>query len=280
MRTFDSDNLPEGFPSDGIQNIQGKRYITHVGLVWLANHRGKPWSSTIDNIERMYGDDGWPFYVEVTVTITDGECSHTALGDATRSNVGRNIVPHFVRMAHTRAMNRALRAFVGYAGCTSDELGFNDEPIEAKPARSSKQDHASDSQQVASVSAPVVDNGDRNRSIREARNGDPSCPHCGAMVYDNRETAKGSQPLFVCSAKDRCAGAKRKGDRVYGWSSWDPDWWDKQKRQTDAVEEDNRKVGEPAARGLIDEVADSIGSAYRDVRDERGEPFYDEDLPF
>ena len=285
MKTFDSNNLPDGFPNDGIQMIQRKPYITHVGLVWLANHRGKPWSSTIDNIERTYGDDGWPFYVEVTVTITDGECSHTALGDASRLNVGKNIVPHFVRMAHTRAMNRALRAFVGYAGCTADELGHYDSDNGGSNYQSDPVNRNRSQQQASAGRAFGEANSSdgQNRGPQKSQSGDPSCPHCGAMVYDNRETAKGSQPLFVCSARERWSGAKKKGDRVYGWSSWDPDWLDKEMRHLAADADDSRKIAPSNVNGLLDDVAQGIGSAYHDTqndRDERGEFFNDDPMPF
>ncbi|QDP52974.1 MAG: hypothetical protein Unbinned4118contig1001_8 [Prokaryotic dsDNA virus sp.] len=274
--TFDPYNLPDGFPSDGVQEIQRKPYITHVGLVWLANHRGKPWSSTIDHIERQYGDDGWPTYVEVTVTISDGEISHTAMGDATRNNVGRNIVPHFVRMAHTRAMNRALRSFCGYAGCTADELGQYDEDPTFSGSSGAQMTHA-----------PMVENGNaqprdtsvQNRAPRSAKNGDPSCPHCGSMVYDNRGTAKGKQPLFVCSAGERCTGAKKKGDKIYAWSSWDVDWWDKQLHDIKMMNADNQKV-DVIAGNLAESMV--LDGQHQDEVNQREEPpfFSDEDIPY
>ena len=201
--SFDPYNLPEGFPADGVQEIQRKPYITHVGLVWLANHRGKPWSSTIDHIERQYGDDGWPTYVEVTVTISDGEISHTAMGDATRNNVGRNIVPHFVRMAHTRAMNRALRSFCGYAGCTADELGqYDEDPTVNAPS------HA------PMTHAPVVENGMHHPVTLSSRIVNPvqqrmEIHHVhtvGRGVRQPRDSHR-KAATFVCSAGERCTGA-------------------------------------------------------------------------
>jgi len=49
--------------------------------------------------------------------------------------------------------------------------------------------------------------------------GSPSCPACGSRVWDNRETATGSQPLWSCSNKEKCPGGKGN----FAWGSWDPD---------------------------------------------------------
>lgn len=124
---------PKGFPKEGVTDYKGKELITHEGLVWLATHRG-PWSSTVDHVERVFGEDGLPIYIEATVTVSAprtteaiaiGEfvVSHTAIGDATRDNCGSMVANALPRMAHTRALSRALRASLGIGRTTAEEMG-------------------------------------------------------------------------------------------------------------------------------------------------------------
>lgn len=50
------------------------------------------------------------------------------------------------------------------------------------------------------------------------------CPNCGSKVWDNRATAKETQPKFKCSNNpEDCTG--KKGAK-YAWSSWDEDEFD------------------------------------------------------
>ena len=124
MKTF-----PKGFPSDGRADLKGKEYITKPGLVWLATNRG-PWSSTIDHVERVFGENGLPIYMEVTVTVTDWvsspPTSHTAIGDAALDNVGKMIANALPRMAHTRALGRALAASLGIGRTAAEEIPPDD----------------------------------------------------------------------------------------------------------------------------------------------------------
>jgi len=45
------------------------------------------------------------------------------IGDATQKNVNSNIAPHFLRMASTRAVNRALRLLCNVGKTSKEELG-------------------------------------------------------------------------------------------------------------------------------------------------------------
>ena len=60
MPQFNPKKLPKGFPDDGILTQHGKPYITHVGLVWLAKHQGKPWNGTIVEHDIRYDQNGEP----------------------------------------------------------------------------------------------------------------------------------------------------------------------------------------------------------------------------
>ena len=58
-----------------------------------------------------------------------------------------------------------------------------------------------------------------------------SCPNCGSMVWDNRETAKDKQPLWKCSNKDTCDNGKG-----FPWASWDEDEFDNALKKAEAQE--------------------------------------------
>ncbi len=241
-KAFDPNNLPKGFPPDGIMKQHGKPYITHVGLVWLANHRGKPWSGTIVSHDIKWNQQGHPHACVVVYKVWDDEQEHTDIGDACAANVGKMIAPHLVRMASTRAQNRALRAFVGYAGCTADELTIGD-AYEQQPASSPPGEPEQPAPQRAA--APRTGGGFRTNSTH-------ACPACGAPVWDNRETAKGKQPLWSCSRKRECPGGK------FGWASWD------------AAEFDKRGANEQPGQASAGDAALPDGPP----------PYEDSDLPF
>ena len=204
---------PEGFPADGVVRLQGKEYITHTGLVWLATRQG-PWSSSVDYIERRWAEDGLPLYIECGVTVTSGEVSHTAIGDASRANVGKMIVTALPRMAHTRALNRALRALLGYGATTAEEIPAGQESAQDAPRP--RQGGSTPTQAPNSSTGPA-----RAEQVAQSivsGGGDPKCPACDSRVWDNRATAKDKQPLWKCSNK-QCDG----GRNGYPWASWRDD---------------------------------------------------------
>ena len=63
----------------------------------------------------------------------DDERRFSGIGDASPDNVGRNIAPHLIRMAETRAKARALRDAVNVGATAMEELSDGDD---APPASS------------------------------------------------------------------------------------------------------------------------------------------------
>ena len=70
--------------------------------------------------------------VKATAEMEDGR-HFSGIGDASPENVGRNIVPHIIRMAETRAKARALRDAVNVGATALEELSDGDD---APPADS------------------------------------------------------------------------------------------------------------------------------------------------
>ncbi len=113
----------------GVEWLKGKEYVTAPGLLYaatlIARERGH---DSITSIKaELLSNDGKIATFKAVVTI--GDSVYTGHGDCTSPanddwlNCGRNIAPHFIRMAETRAVNRALRyAIGGILGCSAEEM--------------------------------------------------------------------------------------------------------------------------------------------------------------
>lgn len=100
-----------------IKNLQGREYVTHPGLVWLAHIKGL----TEVKSEMIYAD--YEKFVFIFKATAGGERgTFIGHGDATTKNVSKNIMPHLIRMAETRAISRALRLYTGVGITSTDEI--------------------------------------------------------------------------------------------------------------------------------------------------------------
>jgi hypothetical protein len=103
--------------------LRGKQVVTYRGLLHLAHQRGLLSIETAlvqtpskDNAETAIVSS------RVTMMVDGGEHAFTGIGDANPRNVGKNIAPHAIRMAETRAKARALRDAVNIGVVSVDEL--------------------------------------------------------------------------------------------------------------------------------------------------------------
>ena len=94
-------------------NLWGKEYITHEWLLDLFHTNG--WKSIHTNIVNMN-----PFIVQATAEWE--KWIYQWIGDADKQNVDKKIEMHFMRMAETRAINRALRLYNNHWWCSFEEL--------------------------------------------------------------------------------------------------------------------------------------------------------------
>ena len=104
---------------------QGKQYVLFAGLLDEAHSRGL---RGIDTELVQVPDDanGSVAIVKATAEMDDGR-RFSGIGDASPENVGRNIVPHLIRMAETRAKARALRDAVNVGATALEELSDGDD---------------------------------------------------------------------------------------------------------------------------------------------------------
>jgi|TARA_B100000085_G_scaffold284189_1_gene316617 hypothetical protein len=105
----------DALPPGSVVELQGKQYPTHPGLLALAHAHGV---ETITTDLLQYNDG--EAILKAKVTGTRG--TFEAHGDASPSNVSRNIANAVIRMAETRAVNRCLRLYLGIGATTAEEL--------------------------------------------------------------------------------------------------------------------------------------------------------------
>lgn len=116
---------------------QGKQYVLFAGLLDEAHSRGLRGIDT-ELVQVPTAENGNVAVVKAVVEMeategSEGSRIFSGIGDASPDNVGRNIVPHIIRMAETRAKARALRDAVNVGATALEELSDGDES-EAPPA--------------------------------------------------------------------------------------------------------------------------------------------------
>ena len=107
-----------------IVNRQGKDFVLFAGLLDQAHAEGlKRISTTL--IQAPADDNGHMAIVHAEVEVARGVFS--GLGDADPTNVGKNIAPHVLRMAETRAKARALRDAINVGVTALEELADDED---------------------------------------------------------------------------------------------------------------------------------------------------------
>ena len=114
----------------------GKRYVLFQGLLDEAHSLGLRGIDT-DLIQVPDDSNGNVAIVKATAEMEDDR-RFSGIGDASPENVGRNIAPHLIRMAETRAKARALRDAVNVGATALEELSEGDDAPPASQGSSSR----------------------------------------------------------------------------------------------------------------------------------------------
>jgi hypothetical protein len=126
-----------------LQFLEGRWYVTHAGLLRIAQRRRCTGIRT--RVERHLSDPSsnrWVF--KATVYRAIGSRGFVGYGDADPSNVSPLVRGAEMRVAETRAVNRALRKAYGIGLCSVEELGW------LSRAQNPSDDHARPSKQSTS----------------------------------------------------------------------------------------------------------------------------------
>src|SRR5712692_7298139 len=114
--------------------LDGKWYVTHAGLLRVARHnhcsgiRVQPLREFCDPAAGR-----WVF--RATVYKSPGSKGFVGYGDADPSNVSSLVHGAEMRVAETRAVNRALRKAYGIGLCSVEEIGSYSPAIEPAPRK-------------------------------------------------------------------------------------------------------------------------------------------------
>ena len=152
---------------------QGKQYVLFAGLLDEAHQKGLR-SIDTDLVQVPTEENGNVAVVKATVEMEDGR-NFSGIGDASPENVGRNIVPHIIRMAETRAKARALRDAVNVGATALEELSDGDDapPANYPPPRGLQSTQGRpragerDASRDASAGSSTPDNGRANAEAVE-----------------------------------------------------------------------------------------------------------------
>lgn len=150
------------------QVVERKEVVTAKGLLHLA-HRERLSKIRTRLVQSPSKDNGDTAVVVVLVVTQRG--AFTGLGDANPRNVNARIAPHFIRMAETRALARALRAALDIGVVAVEELeeefSWSDRPA---PQANGRPDASRDREPSSYASAPQA-NGQERPSPRAQQSG-------------------------------------------------------------------------------------------------------------
>ena len=221
---------------------QGKQYVLFSGLLDEAHSRGLRGIDT-DLLQVPDESNGNVAIVKAIAEMEDGR-RFSGIGDASPENVGRNIAPHVIRMAETRAKARALRDAVNVGATALEELSDGDDAPPTAPPRRDEGSRAS----AGGSARPTAIRGGRQQ---EASQGAPPA------AEEDAQNGRAEKPAGGAAAKRGSgSGAKARKSQVDLLKTLAVEW-----RGENGVERLENRVGKPLAdltRAEADEWIDRL----------------------
>jgi len=120
-----------GFSVQGgdLRVLEGNWYVTHTGLIRLAR-RKKCCGIHVEAVDSLCDSAARRFVLKATVYPSKNSSGFVGYGDADPSNVSPLVRGAEMRVAETRAVNRALRKAYGIGICSVEEIGSLPTPSE------------------------------------------------------------------------------------------------------------------------------------------------------
>ncbi len=169
--------------------LDGRWYVTHAGLLGLANRRRcVAIESSIESSLSNATQNHWAF--KATAYRRRGRKGFSSYGDADPSNVSPLVRGAEMRIAETRAVNRALRKAYGIGLCSVEELGWS--PKSNEPASPNKAQPIGDNGNGHHTSPPRLR--DQLCLLIRQYELDPNLVKAYAAHFCGTETIKGCQP--------------------------------------------------------------------------------------
>jgi hypothetical protein len=117
--------------------LSGGWYVTHTGLIRLAR-RCRCSGIQVEPVRQLSNQASNRFTFRATVYKSARCKGFVGYGDADPNNVSSRVHGAEVRVAETRAVNRALRKAYGIGICSVDELGTIPTSVEPAPSQPEK----------------------------------------------------------------------------------------------------------------------------------------------
>ena len=115
--------------SGDLQLLNERWYVTHTGLLGLAR-RKRCCGIHVEAVDSLCDSGANRFVLKATVFPSKGSSGFVGYGDADPSNVSSLVRGAEIRIAETRAVNRALRKAYGIGICSVEEIGTIPNPVE------------------------------------------------------------------------------------------------------------------------------------------------------
>src|ERR1017187_2337894 len=116
------------FASGDVIQLENGWFVTHTGLVRLAR-RKRCRGIHVEAVDSLCDSAANRFVLKATVYPSKDSAGFVGYGDADPSNVSLLVRGAEMRIAETRAVNRALRKAYGIGICSVEEIGSNRDPI-------------------------------------------------------------------------------------------------------------------------------------------------------
>jgi hypothetical protein len=118
--------------SGDLQIVNSNWYVTHTGLIGLAR-RKRCRGIHVEAVDSLCDSAASRFVLKATVYPSKNSVGFIGYGDADPSNVSLLVRGAEMRIAETRAVNRALRKAYGIGICSVEEIGSNPGPMAPAP---------------------------------------------------------------------------------------------------------------------------------------------------
>jgi hypothetical protein len=123
-----TNNLAVSVAAGDLQFLENRWYVTHSGLLRIAQrHKCRGIETAIQDHLSDPQNNKW--VIKATVFKSHYSKGFTGYGDADPSNVSPMVRGAELRIAETRAVNRALRKAYGIGLCSVEELGALSSPL-------------------------------------------------------------------------------------------------------------------------------------------------------
>jgi hypothetical protein len=181
--------------------VGGSWYVTHTGLLKLAR-RKKCRGIHVEAIESLCDPTAKRFVLKATAFPCKSSLGFVGYGDADPSNVSPLVHGAEMRVAETRAVNRALRKAYGIGTCSAEEIGSNSSSAERIPPKSANGNGNSSGPKVRDRLCQIIRQHNLDAELVKAY----AIDYCGTMTLRdaNREQVENFvRELAEWAEKDR-----------------------------------------------------------------------------